>query len=264
MLALAAACPRQPASKPAPPPAPQPPTHILQVWAEPSLIAPLADIAPVLKKHGLVLQITPKESGELARDAAAGKLGSPPEVYLFTGERALPALIKAKAVDEATARTFAGDRLVVAGRQGERWPSPTVFDLYRLRFKFFGVADSASALGEVCDEALKSDGAYKRIEQRIRRYPGQKELIAALIANEVQLAMVYASAVAQDPELGVSVVVGADLHTDIRYRAVAAAGKASAEGVGGLLRLLAEDAGIQQSLGGLGLLTRSGALEAVR
>jgi hypothetical protein len=45
---------------------------------------------------------------------------------------------------------------------------------------------------------------------------------------------------------------------------VAAAGKGAAEGVGDLLRLLAEDAGIQQSLSGLGLLTRSGALEEVR
>jgi len=236
----------------------------LQVWAEPSLIAPLDAIAPALKKRGVVLEITPKESGELAREAAAGKLGNPPEVFLFTGERTLPALVRAKAVEESTARTFAGDRLVVACRQGERWTSPTVFDLYKLRFKAFAVADSATALGEFCDEALRSDGAYKRVVDRIKRYPGQKELIAALIANEVQLAMVYASTVAQDPDLGASVVVGADLHTDIRYRAVAAAGKGAAEGVGDLLRLLAEDAGIQQSLSGLGLLTRSGALEEVR
>ena len=235
----------------------------VSVLADPVLAEPLGAVAKLLKKRdGTELRLSFLDStaqAQLKPDTAPAA-----DVLIFADHGVLSPLVKAGVVDEASACVFAGDRLTLVGKRGMGWRTETLFDTYRLRFKKLGLADSKTVLGAYCDEALKSDGAYKHVKDRLKYYRATPDLAQALAKDEVQLAMAYASTAAQDPQMEVALLVGADLHEDIRYRAVARAGRSADRGVQEFLRLLCEDQEVQAALGGFGLADRETALTDVR
>jgi hypothetical protein len=279
LLCLLTGCPQPPPARTAPSlpspkaaPAPAPPVppagkgQTVRVLCDPGVAGVLEQLRPELERRGdLKLELTGRDSLALAASAQQGALGGAADAFVYAElDGVLAKLRQAKAIDEYTLRTFAGDRLCVACHRGEKWSVPTLFDIYRLRFTWLGLAPQDSVLGQYALQALKSDGVLKRVQKRIKYVPGPGELPRALVRDEVQLALVYASTAAQHPELDVAVLVDPGLHEDIRYRAVAAAGKGAEPGVTELLRLLAEDADIQQRLASFGLTGRDAAMQEAR
>jgi ABC-type molybdate transport system substrate-binding protein len=264
--------PAQPsAGMPAAPAAP--PVHVaaggggatVRVWAEPTLALALDALKPELEKRGAIkLSIEYHDSTELARQPAQARQPGPADVYIYPDAGIFAKLAAAKAIDEVTQRTCAGDRLVVACRQGEHWVMATLFDIYRLRFKWIGLAPKDSALGQFSQQALASDGALPRVQKRVKYLASADELPKALKRDETQLVMTYASVVSLDRSLGVAVLVDPGLHEDIRYKAAAAVGKGAQPGVMELLRLLAEDSEMQQRWASYGFVDRATAMVEIR
>lgn len=235
----------------------------LNILADPVLAEPLAAVSKLLKQNaGIELKLSYLDSTAMARLKPAEVQDA--DVLVFADHDVLMSLVKSGLVDESSACVFAGDRLTLVGKSGVGWRTGTLFDTYKLRFKAIGLTEPTTVLGFFCDEALKSDGAYKRIKDRIKYFPTTPEMLQALAANKVQLAMTYASMAAQDDTLEVALLVGADLHEDIRYRAVARAGCAADRGVQRLLKLLCEDGDVQSKLGSYGLADRKTVLTEVR
>lgn len=237
----------------------------VRVWAEPTLALALDALKPELERRGAIkLALEYHDSVDLARQLAQAKPSGLPDVYIYPDAGIIAKLIAAKAIDEVTLRTFAGDRLVVACRQGEHWVMSTLFDIYRLRFKWIGLAPQDSALGIFSQQALASDGALPRVQKRIKRLASAVELPKALKRDETQLVITYASLVSMDPSLGVAVAVDPGLHEDIRYKAAAATGQGAQPGVIAMLRLLAEDSEMQQRLASYGFIDRETAMLDIR
>jgi len=235
-------------------------TPPLRIWADPAFEVPLKALADDFQARyapGYELRLI--ERGELL-DLIAEGIAELPDVFVIAERGLLTALTEASLADETSARTFAGDRLVVARRPGETWASATLFDLHRLFFEGFGLADPGTALGYYSDQALISEGVRPRIEERLKLQPSIRALEVALAHDTVQIIMVYASTVVQADNLEVVLVVGEDLHEDIRYLAVAGAGRFDRPGVMDLLRFLAEDDEVQVKLAGYGLVDRETAM----
>lgn len=238
---------------------------VVRVWAEPTLALALEALKPELEKRGAIkLTLEFHDSIGLMQDLAQATAPDLPDVFIYPDAGIFTKLTTAKAIDDVTLRTFAGDRLVVACRQGEHWVMSTLFDIYRLRFKWIGLAPENSALGLFALQALTSDGALARVQKRIKYLATADDLPKALKRDETQLVITYASIVTLDPSLGVAVSVDPDLHDDIRYKAAAAYGHGAQPGAVGLLRLLAEDSEMQQRLAGFGFVDRKTALEDIR
>ena len=246
LLCLLSGCPKPPPAYTAPslpppkaatvPAVPVPPAgqgQTVRVLCDPGVAGVLEQLRPELERRGdLKLDLSERDSLALAASSGQGKLVGAADAFIYAElDGVLAKLRQAQAIDEYTLRTFAGDRLCVACRRGEDWGVPTLFDIYRLRFTWLGLAPEDTALGQYALQALKSDGALRRVQKRIKYLPDGAELPRAIIRDEVQLAVVYASTAAQHPELGIAVLVDPGLHEDIRYRAAAAAGKGAEPGV---------------------------------
>lgn len=186
--------------------------------------------------------------------------GPAPQIVIFGYAPALPELVAQGVVVESTARTFAGDRLVLAEKEGTGFSAPTLFDAYRLRFTKLGYLDETTALGKPSHQALVSDGLLARIEGRTETFGVINELFGALLEDRVQLAVLPASLVAQSKSIKPLLVIGEDLHEDIRYIAAATPDNEDDPLVQRLLALLAEDAELQKFFAGYGLLGREAAL----
>lgn len=196
-----------------------------------------------------------------------------PQVLVFADTDTGNELRAKGRIEEPTLRTFAGDTLVIVCRAGESWATATVFDLWELRFTKFGLGDKeATTAGYYGYQALVSDGAYKRIAERVTEFPSQDALLEALLNVEdskalenqrgaVQLAIVTASTAATTKGLKAILAIPGDLHEPLRYQAAAVKGHAKDPGVENLLRLIAEDPVAQATLQGYGYLGRTAALE---
>jgi len=221
-------------------------------------------------------QLALQERGEMLAaigpDKSDSAADSAPQVYILADTELLESLRSAKRIDEASLRTFAGDRIVIASRAEETWLPASVFDLGDLRFTALGLGDpQATAVGLYARQALVSDGAYVGLEPRLKPYSSTAGLLSALTSvkdrkvreaerGEIQLAVLFASLAAQTQGVKVVYAVGADLHEPVRYQAVAAAGHAGDPGVFELLRYLAEDPAVQARLESYGYLSRQAAL----
>jgi ABC-type molybdate transport system substrate-binding protein len=270
-LLLLASCPQQPrpaASPDAANPASQPGAKIkpvtntgpaLTVWADPALLPALEALAPEFKKiYSAGYTLEPVERGDLL-----ARLD-------HTGGTALPAVIcadqlvveqysaKQQLVDSSR-RTFAGDRLVLAERPGQGYAAPSLFDIYELRFKQFGLGEPGTLAGYFGEQALISEGGFDRIKDRVKRYPSSTALVDALKLDVVQVILVPDSSAAVN-EISAWLAIGEDLHEDIRYQAAASTGHDTEPGVPELLRFLAEDDAVQSQLEGYGLVRREMAL----
>jgi molybdenum ABC transporter molybdate-binding protein len=232
----------------------------LTVWADPALSVPLEALtADFTKLHRPGLDVRYVEREELLEAVDGGEPADPPDVYLFADQRVLETFREAGAVDESSTRTFAGDRLVVACRLDEGWKTASLFDVYKLRFTGFGLAGENTSLGHYSAQALHSEGVRSRIEKRIVSFSSLDKLLAGLADDEVQLMLVFASTVTQRTDLQAILIVGEDLHEDIRYVA-ASSGQRNDPAVIEFLRFLAEDEDVQQKLMSYGLIGRTDAL----
>jgi hypothetical protein len=250
------------ASNPHPDPAA---ARALEIWADPVLVGALTGLArDYAQAVGGSYTVTPVERGALLDWARSGDTaGQPaPDLLAFPGQSTYAALLGAKRIDEASARTFAGDRLVVLKPLGSGFTSPTVFDLWELRFHHLAVADpQRTALGLFTQNALVSDGAAKRLAARTQTYPDSTALPELPAKDDSTLAFAFMSQAGGSIGVEPLLLVDKSLHEAIQYRAVAAAGKGTDAAVQACLRWLAEDQQTQTALGGYGLLNRAAALD---
>jgi molybdate transport system substrate-binding protein len=266
LMLLAAGCPRPqsgPAGSSAPPAKPAAVKTGLVVWADPALQVPLEALLAGSGQLEAKLNLEWKERGEVsdALDALAqGQAPAWPDVFILADVRLLGRLREAGVIDESTGRTFAGDRLVLIQQRGAHWQSATLFDIYRLRFEHLAVGSDRTAAGYYGQQALVSDGLGQRLESRLLHVDTTGGIATALTSGKAQLALVFASLAAHTQGVETTLLIGTDLHEDIRYQAVAAAGRTGQPGAQQLLRLLAEDAAFQQQLQGYGLLDRKNAM----
>ena len=277
MLLCVAGCPsggKQPASAPstasggAAPPQARNAQQPVAICADPALKVPLEALAADFKTlYPAGYTIRYLERGDLLIPLTASPplLPEPlPDVFVLADAKALEALRNMGAIDELTSRTFAGDRLVVVKRSGEEWKSATLFDVHRLRFKLLAQGSDHTALGYYTRQALIAEGCEQRLEDRIQRYPKTPEVLQSLCDGKTDLAIAFASNVAQAEGVETMLLVGSDMYEEIRYLAVAGTNSAAAPGVQELLRFLAEDPAVQQKWQGYGLLDRSTAMQVIR
>jgi len=246
-------------------------TAPVTVWADPALKVPLEALAPGFKaQYPAGMYVTYVERGELLRplvEKPPRALDSPPEVFIIADRKAFEMLRSSQSIDEVTARTFAGDRLVVVHRPGENWASPSLFDIYKLRFEVLATGSDGTSLGYYTRQALISDGVAQRVADRIKRFDTTQQVARAvagsnhLAGGEAELAILYASTAAQAAGTETMLLIGDDLHDAIRYQAVAGKDCAARPGVQELLRYLAEDPQVQQTLGSFGLINRQSAIK---
>ena len=237
----------------------------LIAWTDPLLMVPLEAVGADLNKwYGIKLELTPVDRGELLQRIESGAVGNLPDVYLVGHPDLFTALREAGLIDEQGSRTFAGDRLVVVQKRGNRLVVKDLFEVYKLYIKAFGLGQETSTVGHYGYQALLTCGVHPRIEERLVLLPDTQAISAALEAGEVELALIAMSSAVQTPELEVLHVVDETFHEDIRYLAVPAKGKSENPTVSEFLRLLAEDAGVQQSLMGYGLVGRATAMEETK
>jgi ABC-type molybdate transport system substrate-binding protein len=231
----------------------------IKVWADPVLRPALEALAPEFKKiYKGGYELEPVE-----RDVLLERLNQP-------DSSGLPAVICADQVALAqfdakgllyssTRRTFAGDRLVLAETPGTGYNSPTLFDIYQLRFKQFGLGEPGTLAGYYGEQALITEGGYDRIKDRIKRYSSTAALLDALKLDEAQVILIPASVAAVN-HVSAWLLISEDVYEDLVYQAAACNGHESELGVPELLRFIAEDAGVQTQLEGYGLVGRDVAL----
>lgn len=240
-------------------------TRPLLIWTDPALATVLQSLSEKFKaQYAPSYTLAFVDKGDLLRTLASISDGSAPQVpdvYVYTGQEIHSALVNAKAIDEATARTFAGDRLVLACRSEDGYTAQTVFDISKLRFKSCGVADPAECmLGIYTDQAMISDGLKDRISDRLSTLASGDELVNGLNDKSLDVAFIYASQAAQSRTLKAAVLVDEGLHEDVQYKAAAASGRGADKAVMDLLTFLAEDAGIQADLESYGFTSRATAI----
>ncbi len=236
----------------------------ITVWADPVLVNALTGLQAAYKKSGgSGYQLVPKESGALVEwakspDAAA----TAPDVVLFVGGAAYVALQTNKRIDQESARTFAGDRLVVLKPLNSGFAADDVFGLSMLMNKHLAVADPATtALGAFSQQALVGDGAGKRVAGKTETYPDSLTLAGLPGMDPSTLAFSYMSQAGSAQGVAPMLLVNESLHEPIQYRAAATAGKGADPAAQNFLRWLAEDEQTQAALGGYGLLSRVMALK---
>lgn len=237
----------------------------LIVWADPLLKAPLVAINEVFSElYSPGLTPVYIERGGLLARLEGEEPPALPVVFITADTTTMAALSRSRYVDESTARTFAGDRLVLVQQSAKGFETPTLFDTYRLRFNALGLGTEETAVGRYAEQALITEGCFSRLEERLQRFDGTSSVLEALVAGEVQLAIVTASQAAQQQGVEVLLLIGEDLHEDIRYQAAASVESAGSPAVQQLLMLLAEDDAVQALLTGYGLLGRELALQETK
>lgn len=238
---------------------------MVTAWADPLLLVPLEAVGAELEKwYGIELELTPVDRGELFERVETGKLDNLPDVFLVGHPDLFMALREAGLIDEQDARTFAGDRLVVVQKRGTGLRVRDLFEMYKLYFEAFGLGEDTTTAGFYGYQALLTCGVHKRIEDRLVLLPSTQAIIDSVEAGEVELAIMAVSTATQTPSLEVLHIVDETFHEDIRYLAIPARGTSANPTVTEFLRLLAEDAGVQHSLMGYGLLDRATALEETK
>jgi molybdenum ABC transporter molybdate-binding protein len=237
------------------------PTGALSLWADPVLAAALTGLErDYHAATGGSYQVTPVERGALLEWAKSGDAADrpAPDVLLFAGNATLAALLAGKRIDEATSRTFAGDRLVVLKPLGSSFEAHKVFDLADLHFQHLAVADpDKTALGFYTQEALQSDGALPRVKSRLQAYPDSTLLPTLPGKDASTLAFAFMSQAGGAAKVEPLLLVDKSLHEAVQYRAAAVAAKGQDAAAQGFLRWLAENDKTQQALGGYGLLSRA-------
>lgn len=278
LLLLTAACPRQdrdtaataPADGTAEPdatatgapaePEPEPYPKGIVVFHDPALGEPMQAFAKqVFIVQAQELALRPAELPEITaimQDPSRVQ----PQIVIFGYQPLLPKLAADGMIVETTARTFAGDRLVLAEKAGTGFETPTLFDTHKLRFNKLGYLSEETSLGKPSYQALVSDALLERIKDRTQTFASLRELFAALTDGTVELALLPASLAAQSTAIRPVLVVDEDLHEDIRYVAAATPGNETKPTVLEVLKLLAEDQTLQQLFVGYGLLNRETAL----
>lgn len=237
----------------------------LILWADPVLVTALEGLAPAFRKAsgGGSYKVLPVERAGLRAWAETGDSAglAEPQVLLFAGRDDYLLLLEQQRLDEATARTFAGDRLVVLKPLKTTFVSPSVFDLYKSRFSELVVGDPDSTLlGLITDQALISDGVKRRIADRLRPSGDSRQPAAAPAGTANVLAITFASQSGGAQGAEPMLLIDSGLHEPVHYKAAAASGRGDNPAVVAFLRWLAEDGATQQALGGYGLLDRATAL----
>lgn len=274
---FAVSCPRgapQDAATQAPPPAQQkvakakaqPYAGTVTAWADPLLMVPLEAVGADLDKwYGIKLELTSVDRGELLTRIENGDLDNLPDVFFVGHPDLFTALREAGVVNEADARTFAGDLMaIVQKRDGGYLIKGELFDMYKLFFDHFGLGEDTTTAGLYGYQALYTCGIYSRLEERYVMLPTSQAIIDALEAEEVELAIMAASTATQTPKLEVLRVIDETYYEDIRYLAVPTNSDTPNSTISELLRLLAEDAGVQHALMGYGLLDRTAAMDETK
>jgi molybdenum ABC transporter molybdate-binding protein len=246
----------------------------ISIWADPALRGALEALEPLYRERFAggwkVTYVERAALLELARrrDSESGTLSTgsrpAPDVLLTPDAAVYHELRRAGVIDESTARTFAGDVLLVVHRKEEGWPLPRFQDLPLLRFKTLGLGSTDTSLGFYTQQAIVTDGLVEPLKDRTKEYATTQELLTALGSGELDLAIVYGSTAAQSTAMESAAAVPEDLHEDIRYQAVAVTGRAGRPGAVELLRLLSEDPQAQEVLGSFGYMDRTAALQENR
>jgi molybdenum ABC transporter molybdate-binding protein len=268
-LLVISGCPQDPqTASTAPPTSPKAQTkhRKIVVWADPVLANALTGIAATYKKQtGSNYQVVPVERSARrawAKDQAASMKGPEPDVLLFAGRDEFVWLLEGQKIDEATSRTFAGDRLVVLKPLGTTYTTSSVFDLDKLLFKQLAVGDpEATTVGLYTHQALVSDGVHSRVKDRLATTKDSTQLPVLPTKGKNVIAIGFASQAGGAKGIEPGLLIDASLHEPLQYKAVAVAGKGGDEAVMAFLRWLAENAGTQQALTGYGLLDRASALK---
>lgn len=232
----------------------------LVIWRDPALGEPMKAFSEqVFIKLAKRLDM---KDADLA-DIAAIKDNPPeemPQIIIFGYAPMLKQFVDDGIIVEESARTFAGDRLVLAEKRGMGYETPSLFDSYKLHFNKLGYLNDSTALGKPSSQALVSDGLLDRIKDRTVEFASIRPLFGALLSGDIELAILPASLVAQSETVSPVLIIGADLHEDIRYIAAATPGNADDPTVQRILRMLAEDDDIQKLFVGYGMLSRKAAL----
>lgn len=239
-----------------------PPTELGSVvlWVDPALRGAMeAIVSSPVAIGAKAWQITYRESGELP--AVSGN--EAPDLILAT-EPVIKKLLSNDSIDASTARTFAGDLLVLATPASKPIVVPKVGDLPIVKLDAFGLGGPDTAVGFYAEQAMISDGVLDDLKAVTQRFENTAELLAALESGRVQLAMLFGSSVAQRQDLRISATVPENLHMDIRYQAVATRKAATRKEVQGALVLLSENSEVQQLLGAFGYLDRATAMLETR
>lgn len=233
----------------------------LLVWADPLLHIVLEGLKDEFEtRYAPGYSALYLERGELTARLAEDEPPPLPDVFVIADQEVFTALREGGFIDEATARTFAGDRLALVQQVGEGYECSSLFDVYKLRFDQFALGEAGTAVGYYGEQALITEGCFARLTDRLVRYGRTAELIGALSGVPRRLGIVCASTVVQRSELEVVMLISEERHQDIRYLAMASAGRGTDKSIAALLRFLAEEEEIQTLLGGYGLLDRDEAL----
>jgi|GEM_PF-2468973 len=233
----------------------------LLIWADPLLHVVLEGLRDEFEaRYAPGYSALYLERGELTARLAEDEPPPLPDIFVIADQEVFAALREGGFIDEATARTFAGDRLALVQQVGEGYEAGSLFDVYKLRFDQFALGEEGTAVGYYGEQALLTEGCFDRLADRLVRYGRTSELIGALSGVPRRLGIVCASTVVQRAELEVVMLISEKLHQDIRYQAMAASGRGTDEGVATLLRFLSEEEEIQTLMAGYGLLDRDEAL----
>ncbi|MEZ5337870.1 MAG: substrate-binding domain-containing protein [bacterium] len=264
-LALLSACPQQPAGSTGNPagtnparPASAP--RSLKLVCDPLLVSLLEQLEPQLGPGLKGYELEAVERGALLERISAGERFEGVDAFLTADAECSAALVTAGLVSEPTLRSFAGDRLALISKPDESWRAPSLFDIYRLRFKWLAIGAEETATGHYAAQALVSDGVMPRVEERLSRPPSAEAIIAELLEGQAQLAIVPRSRILGREDLRVVLLLDSELHTDFVYQAAAASGLEDDPSVMALLTGLAENAEIQTLIAGYGFADRSEAL----
>ncbi len=237
----------------------------LLIWTDPAMAPALEKLSESFKaKYAPGFSMAYLDKGELLLNLQNFKDGTAPktpDVYIFAGQEMQKALVDAGAIDEVSLRSFAGDRLVLVSRPEDTYESPTLFDVYKLRFKQLAVADPAETmLGVFTDQAIITDGLKPRVEDRLTLLATSDELVDGVLGKTLDVAIVYGSRAAQTKGLRLALVIDESLHEDIVWKAAASSGRSADSAVMTLLAFLAEDEDVQKQYEAFGYTRREVAM----
>ncbi|MCB1186307.1 substrate-binding domain-containing protein [bacterium] len=245
-----AAAPAREASKP----------RKLRLVCDPLLVSLLETLEPELGNGLKGIELEPLERGELLDKVAAGEKFAGVDAFLFSDPEVRSALSGAGLLSEATMRTFAGDRLALIARKGESWRAESLFDIYRLRFKWLGVGSERTVTGYYAPQALVTDGVMPRVEDRLSHPDTAAAILQELLDNGSQMAIVPRSLIVGNEETKLVLLLPRDLHEDFIYQAAAASGLEDDSSVMALLTGLAENDAVQALIAGYGFDNRDEAM----
>ena len=230
--------------------------HTLRVLCDPALKAVMDEVEKKAESStDLDLHISFKERGVLADELEAGEELNY-DAFIYGDPKTAQLLADNEVIESATQRIIAGDRLLLVSLEDQEWVTPTLFDIYRLRFQKLAIGSQNTLSGYYADQSIISDGVKPRIEDRLSMPDSADAQIAELHDGSSQMAIILKSRMLQEEGLRTIMLIGEDLHEDVDYFAATAMGKEADPAVLRLLDLLSLDEEIQQLYVGFGLKTR--------